>query len=222
MILICEKLKGVDFDVDRLRYYLLENVIPKYTPVMQGPAFGGWSILSRTGTYVDGWQQGHTCWKTVDGKLVFDRELAKEIGVVADHEHKNPTEICSGYLGEVMERLTDLKFFPRRARISVLRPGGRTDWHRDAKPDVYAVRLHIPIITNPHCEFLTEDEGSVHMPADGSAYLVRVNRLHQAVNLGDADRYHLITQAWDVGHRSDHYRYSPTPDDIKRMRGQSL
>lgn len=205
--MIAEKIDCLKVDIDRLRAHLLEKVLPFADPIMQSEIFGGWSILSATGKYDDGWQLGHTCYREEEGKLVFDREIAQAIGLKPTSDHKNPTEICTGYLQEVMQEIEKLGFRPRRARITVLHPGGDTDWHYDCAPETYAVRLHIPIITNPECQFLTADEGGMHLPADGSAYLLRVNRLHQAINHGHEKRYHIITDVWDTRQISQYHRY---------------
>ena len=214
--MIFEKIENFQIDIEKLRAHLWNQVVNASDPVMQGPAFGGWSVLSSQGSVEDGWQQGHLCFKEVDGKMVWDEELAKSLGFVPEYEHKNPTPICTGYLAEIMKKIYQMKFNPRRARISILKPKSQTDLHMDAKPGNYAVRLHIPIVTNEKALFCTQDEGDVHLPADGSAYLLRVDRLHQAVNFGDLDRYHLIMQVWDVGQNSKFHQYQISPDEAQK------
>ncbi len=86
--------------------------------------------------------------------------------------------------------------------------GGGTCWHYDGTEDVYAVRLHIPIITNNQCFFATRNE-SYHLPADGSAYVLRVNVEHCAHNFGSEDRYHLVMNMWDVNGVTRFNRYTP-------------
>lgn len=218
--MIYEKIEDLDIDIDKLRDHLLLNVLPNFEPTMQSTSFGGWSVQSAEGTCDDGWQQGHLCFKEVDGKMVYDYKMAREIKFVPEVKHRKPTPICTGYLAEVMEKISRLRFFPRRARISILTAGGYTDWHMDAKPGTYAVRLHIPIITNPEAVFAVED-GAAHMPADGSAYLVRVDRLHQARNGGKENRYHLIMQVWDSAHVSQNHRYE-TSTTLERIRNHEL
>jgi hypothetical protein len=126
---------------------------------------------------------------------------------VPDYEHKNPTPICTGYLAEVMQKIMNLSLEPCRARISLLKAQGETSWHIDSQPGTYAVRLHIPIVTNEKAKFCTESEGAAHLPEDGSAYLLRVDRFHQAINHGAEDRYHLIMQVWDRDGISRFHQY---------------
>lgn len=204
--MIFERLENFTVDIEKLQRHLLDSVIPFAPPVMLNDHFGGWSVFSAEGTYKDGWQSGHSCLRQEGSRMVFDEELAKQIGLKPILEYKKPTEICTGYLLEVMTRLEELKLYPRRARISLIAPGGETIWHYDGPKEEYSVRLHIPILTNEHCFFATE-EGNAHLPADGSAYLLRVNRLHRAVNHGMSDRYHLIADVWDVDHISQFHRY---------------
>jgi hypothetical protein len=53
-------------------------------------------------------------------------------------------------------------------------------------------RLHIPIVTNENCLMIVDDE-VIHMPADGSAYLVNTTKRHTALNSNkDFDRIHLM------------------------------
>ena len=68
--------------------------------------------------------------------------------------------------------------------------------HTDALRETW--RLHIPIITNPNCFFEWQRADgsieSVHLPADGSAWLVRVDLSHRAVNRSNepSTRVHLL------------------------------
>jgi hypothetical protein len=179
-----------------LREHVLTQVIGKYAPIMQGRYFGGWSVYSANGHYNDGWHQGHMLFKQVEGKQVFDYQAAEKMGKKSERSFRVPTEICFGYMAVVMSQIEDLGFEPRRARVSIITKQGSTSWHRDAEDKNYAVRLHIPIITNENCFFENRRE-KYSMPADGSAYLVRVNCEHRAYNLGPEHRYHLIMQVWD-------------------------
>lgn len=195
VFMICEILDGVRFDIAKLRGHLEKHILP-LAPVEQAKYFGGWSVLSSDGTYRDGWGTGHVCFKYVNGVMVFDDEKGRQQGVRPTTEYTYPTDICHGYMQEVIEQIQAMGLNPCRARVSLLKPGGATSLHRDAAETKYAVRLHIPIITNPLCTFESEGE-SVHMPADGSAYLVKVNLLHQAFNRSRENRYHLFMNIFD-------------------------
>lgn len=194
--------------VGSLRTYVEQVVIP-LQPQMQSHGFGGWSVLSSNGDYRDGWVEGHRCLKEVNGEVTVDLEVAKELSLQPTGVFKVPTEICQGYMIEVLRRVSEIGLIYRRARISLLRANSESSWHRDALPEVYAVRLHIPIITNDKCVFKTETEQEF-IPADGAGYLVRVNRLHQVVNQSDQDRYHLIMDVIDDNEVSKRHRWGET------------
>ena len=52
-------------------------------------------------------------------------------------------------------------------------------------------RLHIPVVTNPHC-FLLVDEKMIHLPATGEAYVVDTTKMHTALNASKEDRIHIV------------------------------
>lgn len=68
--------------------------------------------------------------------------------------------------------------------MKLVNEGAVMGWHTDSDKETW--RLHIPIITNPSAFFewkLVEGRiESVHLPADGPAWLVRVDVTHRAVN----------------------------------------
>lgn len=182
------------FDMSLLKNHLETYVLP-LEPVAQSASFAGWSVLSSDGSYRDGWHKGHlalTPGKTEEEMVAHIRRLG---GKPID-EYKVPTEICHGYLNEVMEYLISFKLEPRRARIIRLSPRASSIWHRDASDGEYAVRLHVPLITNAGCFFETRGERD-HLAADGSSYFLFVNREHRVVNEGDTHRYHLVMDVWD-------------------------
>ena len=59
-------------------------------------------------------------------------------------------------------------------------------WHNDVTQ-----RLHIPVITNPHC-FLVFEDGPVHLPATGEAYVIDTRKFHSAMNASKEDRIHIV------------------------------
>lgn len=204
MSLSVEKL-DLKFDVELLKEHFYKNVQP-LAPVYNGTMYHGWSILSSSGSYKDGWAHGSSCYKIVDGKNVFDWEEARKIDLKLETQYDKPTEICTGYLAEVMNKISENGFQPCRARVVCLPPQSHTNWHRDHRDGFYWVRMHIPIITNPGCKFITEND-ITHMPADGSGYLVNTAQMHMAINSGTEGRYHLIMQAWDTHGLSKNFPY---------------
>ena len=59
-------------------------------------------------------------------------------------------------------------------------------WHNDVSK-----RLHIPVITNPNC-FLVFEDGPVHLPATGEAYVIDTTKFHSAMNASKQDRIHIV------------------------------
>lgn len=177
-------------DIDLLRNSINENT-RGYDPFMVSKSFGGWSVTSFTGDYRDGWQKGDLVYTDAYKNAVDKEEFIRNLGIRKNTEHINKTQVCKGYLNTVTDELISAGFEPCRMRLSLLKSKGESIWHRDAEDDQYAVRLHIPIFTNEECFFETE-EGKAHLVADGSIYIVRVNRMHRVTNHGNQDRLHLI------------------------------
>ena len=59
-------------------------------------------------------------------------------------------------------------------------------WHNDDTK-----RLHIPVVTNPHC-FLVFEDGPVHLPATGEAYVIDTTKYHSAMNASKEERIHIV------------------------------
>lgn len=198
------ELLNLEVDVSELQKYFLKNVQP-LAPIMQSQWFGGWSILSKSGSYKDGWTPGHlTLRYDGEGNPSVDPELIKRLGVVSNEEHCNPTEVCTGYMLQVIDQIRALGLVPHRARWSLLKAQGQSTLHRDSW--THRVRLHIPVITNSSCTF--ESEGEVaHMPANNGVHLLRVNRLHQIFNRGKTDRIHIIMDVRDERGISKYHKH---------------
>jgi hypothetical protein len=195
--MIAEKL-DIKFDINRIRDYFNTHV-KHLEPARQNDMFGGWSILSTSGDYQDGFQhpQRFYVYDKFSGEYEFDYERAhREIGFTWPKMHVNPTQVGTEYIAEVIKTIRGVGLNPHRARWTMITPNGTTSWHQDTWDDTYGVRLHIPVITNAKCAFETE-EGSYHMAADGSCYLVAVNRLHKAYNYGNEERIHIIMDVID-------------------------
>jgi hypothetical protein len=201
--MIYEKL-NLQFDIQQLNQFLEKEVL--FLPPAQGPALIGWSILSSNGSYLDGWHDATALIKNSMSQNDVEQALAQK-GAQSMQKYNVPTEICKGYLAEVLKVIEETGIEIYRARISCLMPGEGADWHRDAPDNHYRVRLHIPLVTNPDCFFETREE-KAHLAADGSVYLLNVNCEHRVFNLGSAPRYHIIMDAIDRSGFSQHHRYS--------------
>lgn len=173
------RLKDFQIDVGRLREHY-ETVVAGQpaTPYKDNEAnYVGWAVTSRDGSLMDGVQR-------IDPKSGGIRG-------------RQPTEICSGALLETMQRLEARQLTPYRVRVmKLVNDGAVMGWHTDSDKETW--RLHIPIITNPSAFFewkLADGRiESVHLPADGSAWLVRVDVTHWAVNRSSepSERVHLL------------------------------
>jgi hypothetical protein len=101
------------------------------------------------------------------------------------------------------EILDEQGFYPRRARITMIKAQTCSITHRDYPwssdnlDDGYMCRVHVPIITNEKCTHWAERK-EYHMPADGSVYILPVNNQHQIRNNSNIDRYHLIVDVYDT------------------------
>jgi len=220
-----EKL-NIDVNLNSLRQSVEQYVFPLGDPIFQGDEygydnFGGWSLLSRNGDWREGWEvsafHGHPAEQllTVNGQPNYP--VHKFLNLSHSFEHVTPTRACQGYLHEVLDKITDLGFYPRRARVSLLRPGGATVLHSDALPSVYMARIHIPLWTDINC--IHHCDGiDLHMPADGSVYMLWVNRAHQVHNRSQHNRYHIIMDAYDTKSYTEHFGYT---DDIAMVQKQA-
>lgn len=216
--MIAEKL-NIKFDIQRIQDYF-NKYVKHLEPVKQNEMFGGWSILSTSGDYRDGFQQTEERFYNYDkesNKYEFDYERAhREIGYTWPKMHVNLTQVGTEYIAEIIATIDKLGLKPHHARWTRISPNGTTIWHRDTWEDNYKVRLHIPVITNLGCEFETE-EGKFHMPADGSCYLVAVNCLHRAYNHGNKDRIHIIMDVIDDVGISQYHRTSTCSQSSNRF-----
>ena len=89
------------------------------------------------------------------------------------------------YFKEVYDQLTR-KYKLGRMRLLLKEPRSTLSWHRDPEP-----RLHIPIYTNPGA-IMVVDNVAKHMPADGSVWITKNTKYHNAFNGGEENRVHLV------------------------------
>lgn len=205
------------FDIELLRKNLEE--IKKIPITWQAKEFGysnfgGWSVLSRTGKCNDGWEVGIEQCENKPYKF----HLAKYLKISHPFEHANKTPACIGEVEKIIDTLRDFGFYPRRARITVIKANTSSIIHSDNPWDDlnenYCCRVHVPIITNKKCTHWTE-HGEFHMPADGSVYILPVNNLHQIRNNSNIDRYHLIMDVYDTQKISNSMIFF---DDIEKIK----
>ena len=73
-----------------------------------------------------------------------------------------------------------------RTRIMIMKPKTCYYWHNDKTK-----RYHIPIQTHEHCWLLLNGK-MVHLPADGTGYVVDTTQKHTALNCSKVDRIHIV------------------------------
>jgi len=213
----CEKL-NVQFDIDKLRKEVEENVFTLGDQVVQGKeyetknyhGFGGWSILSKNADWREGWEviqneHGLNLENFLPTKELITKSY-KHFGISHSLEHDKPTQACVGEIKKVIDELRNLGLEPRRARITCLQPHCKSLVHKDSESTDYMARIHIPLWTNKKCVHICQGR-NLHMPADGSAYIMWVNLWHQIRNDSDEPRYHMIMDAYDTKKITQYFKY---------------
>lgn len=108
-----------------------------------------------------------------------------------DWDHLDP-KFENTYLKEVYDTLSqDYKL--GRARFMRMDERNRClTYHYDE-----ALRLHIPLITNPHAWFILEDELLYSMEDTGALYVLDASKYHSALNLSRSNlpRVHIVISA---------------------------
>ena len=207
----------IKFDHNQLVKDVKEYVFPLGQQVIQGeeyetPAyhgFGGWSILSTTGDWRDGWDffqndEGEAM-ETYFPKNDNNYKSLKFFNIAMSTEHDKPTQGYKGEIAKVLDQIKELGFYPSRARITCLKAGAKSLVHKDADDNEYMARIHIPLITNPKCVFIQDGQNLYMEP--GSIWMVWVQKWHQIRNDSDQDRYHLIMDAYDTKKLTQFFKY---------------
>lgn len=220
-----EELDCIKFDHDKLVADVKQHVFTLGAQIIQGEeyetenyqGFGGWSITSRTGDWRDGWE----FFQNDEGEAMevyFPKDdnnykSLKFFNIAHSMEHKNPTQACVGEIANIVKQLEELGLYPRRVRVTCLKAGAKSLVHRDGNGDEYMARVHIPIITNKKCVFISEGQ-HLHMEA-GKAYAVWVNNWHQIRNDSEDDRYHIICDFYDTKEVTKQFSYRGNIQDLE-------
>ena len=205
-------------DIEKLREEVRNSVFPLGDQVVQGKefetpqyhGFGGWSILSKSGDWKDGWEaiqtdQGDTLETFLPtDELVY--KAYKHFGICHSLEHDKPTQACVGEIKKIIDTLREYGLTPRRARITCLKAHCKSLVHKDADTDEYMARLHIPLWSNKRCVHICDGE-TLNMKDDGSVYVLWTNLWHQIRNDSDEDRYHIVIDVYDTEHVTNEFKY---------------
>ena len=220
-----EELDCIKFDHDKLVADVKQHVFPLGAQIIQGeeyetPAyhgFGGWSITSRTGDWKDGWDffqndEGEAM-EVYFPKNDNNYKSLKFFNIAHSMEHKNPTQAYVGEIASVVKQMEELGLYPRRVRVTCLKAGAKSLVHRDSDENEYMARIHIPIITNKKCIFISQGQ-NLHMEA-GKAYAVWVNDWHQIRNDSEDDRYHIICDFYDTKGITKQFSYKGNIQELE-------
>lgn len=176
---------GYDFNVSKLSEALIpvlsvckffeetDQISFRYRPALEG------------GSTIDKFKDGI-------GSL-YNAGASQWLGQETDFTCCHP-EIQNTYLEEIVNTIANgLGFKTGRYRLMRLKPKSCYTWHRDPT----SFRLHIPVLTNDSCFYLTERGGLEKMPVVGRLYKVKTSEHHTAINASLVDRLHLIISIVD-------------------------
>ena len=182
---------------------------------MMSAHFGGWSVTSSNGEIEDGWLKKKPLIDSKEKTIEELRAVHESIGFKGPQHYRTPTALCTGEIAKIIQYLDQEGFFPCRARYTILKAGGNTPFHQDYPDWLYGVRLHIPIITNEDCFFEYTENHKKNLRADGSVYLLKINKVHRVFNQSTQDRVHFLCDFFDTRQKTHHNKYTaPLPQSI--------
>lgn len=103
-------------------------------------------------------------------------------------------QYATGYVTEIMDLIEKEVGHVTRTRYAVLMPGEEIKEHRDINTDK-AVRIHIPLFTDPDVLFGVRGKNSLvekHLPADGNVWFINQAYPHYVKNESNKPRVHLV------------------------------
>ena len=128
-------------------------------------------------------------------KIESYRRKIRGQGIDPALDERNYNLPTSLYRGSSFEKIvTSFKSKAIRVRLTKLKGGSEITPHIDYDPS-YAVRVVIPLITNPSTINRFWVRGKLeeyHLPADGSAYFLNVGFKHAVANGGKDSRFCLM------------------------------
>lgn len=96
--------------------------------------------------------------------------------------------ICDYFKGSYIEQVVNeinSKYEVFRTRFMMIRYKTCLSTHTDS-----SIRIHIPIVTNPHCYMVIDDK--IWRLSTNKTYIVNTLLDHTAINAGRTDRVHLV------------------------------
>ena len=174
----------------------LKNISPA-----GGKIWGGWSVLSKSGSYADGWGNGFKFFKiNTDQQILLDKDAYNQSNITPSVEHVHFTDIVTDDIRSMVIQMRELGFKPYRTRITKLYAGKNSVWHTDSELDTKKLRLHFVIDTNDQCFF--EHENGKFQLFEKNVYIINVNGMHRVTNSGTTDRIHIISDMTDTNNLS--------------------
>ena len=129
------------------------------------------------------------CWNdNSPGPKPFEQGNAKEEYKDNDNDELNPRRCFYGY---ALELIKNMPVRSKKWLVTIHTPETKLITHQDASDKI---RVHIPIYTNPHSNWIIGGE-EVHMEP-GWAYIVNTSIPHSVENKGTTDRIHLYGKVW--------------------------
>ncbi|MBY0473354.1 hypothetical protein K2Q00_03725 [Patescibacteria group bacterium] len=180
------------FDVQELiRFYdKIRDTYPKTIPEVENAGYGGWALLSDSGDYRDGWQQGKAY--EIGGRR-FEKLTAHDTQTTLTELSQYPEA------QNLFRTFHSLGLKPIRTRIAEIQSEGKLNWHIDPPDPAFNVRwrAHLVVITNDTAKFkwrLTPEAEvrEFSLPADGYLYLARID-LEHCVESKEGVRVHIIS-----------------------------
>lgn len=181
--------------------------LQKFPIVKRSAAIGGWTLQSTNGSYLDGWSLDFCPYNGPENLGPSWNPLSPSEGLLNSIQNfVGPTELMTPFIQNLLKQLEQLGLNPPKAIVLKLSAKISSIWDIDGSKKYYQVRLHIPLITNEQC-FYENEAGKIHLPANGSAFLVKVNQIHRVHNDGDTDPYHVVVNVWDTLHKTKYFQY---------------
>lgn len=150
----------------------------------------GIAFTSSDGSESTGFNYSFGIIKTIDGENWFDTRRLIKHKVESPLFHNKPT-VHFPLVRNTFSKLESMGIKIFRARLSLVKAKSEIPPHRDTTcENDYCIKIHIPLKTNPNCQFVFEKD-SYHLKRNG-IYLANVANTHSFLNGGDEDRYHII------------------------------
>jgi len=189
-----------------LEYFLNDKEKAERSGQLVAEGGEAYKMLCLTEYNGDGEKDSRNLAEKLKNENIDPHTFARQMEKISNPNHPNYTPIadeklydkrniyCKGYVAEIMDMLEERVGHVCRSRFAVLKAGEEIKPHRDINTDK-AVRIHIPVITNPDVTIGVNGKkgnAEIHMPADGGVWFLNQGYEHWVKNDGDTHRVHLV------------------------------